>query len=154
MSCQRTLGAFKTFRLLWPLCSMQIKNNWIKVGALVAALGVVLGGLDLQQFANLDTAANGNDQLAKAVQFQLIHALAIVLTGIIIVLRPGRLLQATAWIFLSGILLFSGSIYLHLITGILWLEHVKLLGVIVLVVGWIMLVEGACPGWNQKASED
>ena len=94
---------------------MQIKNDWIKVGALIAALGVVLGGLDLQNYVSSDiAAADGNQQLAKAVQFQLIHALAIVLTGIIMVLRPGRLLHATAWIFLAGILLFSGSIYLAL----------------------------------------
>ena len=134
---------------------MPITNNWIKAGALVAALGVVLGGLDLQHLANVNVnTANVNEQLAKAVQFQLIHALAIVLTGIIMVLRPGRLLQATAWLFLAGILLFSGSIYLHLMTGIPWLEPVRFLGIVVLVIGWIMLVEGACPGWNRKASED
>ena len=134
---------------------MQIRNNWIKTGALVAALGVVLGGIDLQHLANSDVAtANASELFAKAVQFQLIHAVAIVLTGIIMVLRPGRLLQATAWLFLSGILLFSGSIYLQLMTGIVWLELVKFSGVTVLAVGWIMLVEGACPGWNRKAPEE
>ena len=132
---------------------MLIENNWIKVGALVAALGVVLGGLDPQFFKN-SGIATADEQLAKAVLFQLIHAVAIVLTGVVMVLRPGRLLQVTAWLFMLGILLFSGSIYLHLMTGISWLEYVKPLGVVVLVGGWIMLVEGACPGWNRKPSED
>lgn len=133
---------------------MLIRNNWIKVGALVSALGVAIGGFDYQQISSLiGTTFDGTEQFTKAVQFQLVHGLAIVLTGIVLVLRPGRLLQVTAWLFLAGTILFSGSIYLRLVTEMFWLEQVKLIGVVALAAGWIMLVEGACPGWNRTESD-
>ena len=71
----------------------------------------------------------------------------------LMVIRPGRLLGMAGWSFLLGTLLFSGSLYLVSLTGILWILHLKLVGVAVLVLGWILLVEVACPGWNKYRAD-
>ena len=95
---------------------MPINNNWIKIGALVAALAVVLGGLDWHQFAPANSGQCSTEQataaqaaaINKAAYFQFIHALAIILAGVIGVLRPSRMLWVTGFFFLLGIILFSG----------------------------------------------
>ena len=142
--------------------SMQINNNWIKTGALVAALAVVLGAFDIQEIASHYTGGASQDsvetlnpgsymEIGKAILFHFVHALAIVLVGVLLVLRPGRLLRLSGQSFLLGIVMFSGSIYAVSLTGIEWIQHFKVLGVVLLLIGWILLVEGACPGWNTKS---
>lgn len=140
------------------LGAMPINNNWIKIGALVAALAVVLGGLDWHQFAPANSGQCSTEQAAaaqaaainKAAYFQFIHALAIILVGVIGVLRPSRMLWVTGFFFLLGIILFSGSTYLSVFVDYYWLEYVRLAGVFTLVGSWILLVEAGCPGWNRK----
>ena len=135
--------------------AMPITNNWMKVGALLAALALALSAVDLQntlwnsQNTQPFDSLRLSMELAKAIQFQLAHALAIVLVGVVLMLRPSRLLNLSAYCFVAGSVLFSGSIYLWLITGVSWLQHLKLAGIVVLVIGWIIFVEGACPGWNK-----
>ena len=152
---------------------MPINNDWIKAGALIAALAVVVAGIDAETLVDLridfpsqatstthiedvsiDDASQSNQRSFQlAAFFQLAHALAIIAVGILLILQPGRLLKASAWCFLLGIILFSGSIYLSVLTLLPWLEFIKLTGVVFLVIGWILLVEGACPGWNQPSTD-
>jgi len=138
---------------------MQINNNWIKTGALVAALAVVLGGIEWHQFTTVTPERCPNDMtvtqqtattISKAVYFQFVHAVAILLVGVIEVLRPNRLLSITGFCFLSGVILFSGSTYLSVFIDHDWLQYLKLAGIVTLVTAWILLVEAACPGWNTK----
>ena len=51
---------------------MPINNDWIKVGALVAALAVVLGGLDWHQFAPASSGQCSTD-LAAAQPVSYTH---------------------------------------------------------------------------------
>ena len=134
---------------------MPINNNWIKTGALLAAMAVVLGAFDIQEVGRqYGVQAHLPDvDIGRAILFQLIHALAIVFVGMLMVIRPGRLLGMAGWSFLLGTLLFSGSLYLVSLTGILWILHLKLVGVAELVLGWILLVEVACPGWNKYRAD-
>jgi len=138
---------------------MQINNNWIKTGALVAALAVVLGGFNWQQFTTVNPGRYPNGMavaeqaataISKAVYFQLTHALAIILVGVVGVLRPNRLLSITGFCFLTGVILFSGSTYLAVFVDYPWLQYLKLAGLVTLVAAWILFVEVACPGWNKK----
>jgi len=149
---------------------MPINNGWIKAGALVAALAVTLGALGepwvilqdvsghtngtrLFAAANVPASTKNLNDFHLAVFFQLAHALALVAVGILMVIRPGKLLQLAGWVFLLGVVLFSGSIYLSVMTAAAWTLPLKMIGGGLLVVGWIVLVEGACPGWNKKTTE-
>lgn len=130
---------------------MNINNNWIKTGALIAALAAALGAFDLQP--NGESSILSGAEFTKAIIYQMVHGLAIVIVGTLMMLRPGRLLKTAGVCFLLGTMLFSGSTYLLLLTGVFWLAYLKLVGVVLLVLGWIMLVEGACPGWNKTKEE-
>ena len=144
---------------------MHLNNNWIKVGALVAALGVVLGafgahGLDrllTEKYAGETKVVMGQEittaykylgDFKTAAHYQLIHALAIVLVGMQMAHRPRIMLKIAAWCFLLGVVLFSGSLYVLVLTDVTRLGAITPIGGILFVVGWIALVEGACPGDN------
>ncbi len=149
--------------LLKEIVSMiLINNNWIKVGALVAALAVVVSGVDWMQSFGLSKNQNLMNEaefrqyilltasISTAVTFQFVHALAIILVGTLAVIRPGRLWSFTGSCFLIGIIVYSGSIYWSVFCDYLWLESLKFVGVCILILAWILLLEAACPGWNTR----
>ena len=127
--------------------------RWIAVGAVLGAIGVALGaygahGLE-KQLAALGYAG---DDLAKrlsnhetAVRYQMWHALAIVLVGIALANRPTPWWQAAAAAFLCGVLIFSGLLYVLVVSGPSWrwLGAVVPIGGLSLVVGWVLLAIGA-----------
>ena len=144
---------------------MRLNNNWIKVGALVAALGVVLGafaahGLDgflTNKYAgetkvvlgeNVPAAHKYLGDFKTAAYYQLTHALAIVMVGMQMAHRPRKMLRVAAWCFLLGVVFFSGSLYLLVLTGETKFGAITPIGGLLLIGGWIALVEGACPGDN------
>ena len=144
---------------------MRLNNNWIKVGSLVAALGVVLGafaayGLDAlltNKYAGqtkvvlgeeISTAYKYLGDFETAAHYQLLHALAIVMVGIQMAHRPRKMLTIAAWCFLLGIVFFSGSSYLLVLTGETKFGAGTPIGGLLLIGGWIAVVEGACPGDN------
>jgi len=52
------------------------------------------------------------------------------------------LLRRTAWLFVAGTLLFSGSLYLAL-SGARWLGAITPLGGLAFLAGWLCLAWGA-----------
>jgi uncharacterized membrane protein YgdD (TMEM256/DUF423 family) len=128
-------------------------SRWIAVGALLGAIGVALGaygahGLEKQ----LATWGYAGEDLAKrlanyetAVRYQMWHALAIVLVGVALASRPTPWWQAAAAAFLIGVLIFSGLLYVMVVSGPSWrwLGAIVPIGGLSLIVGWLLLVVGA-----------
>jgi uncharacterized membrane protein YgdD (TMEM256/DUF423 family) len=50
-----------------------------------------------------------------------------------------RLVKWAGWLFASGIVLFSGSLYLLSLSGVRWIGAVTPLGGLALLAGWLML---------------
>lgn len=79
------------------------------------------------------------------VNYQLIHALALLAVAVLSVQVPGRLVNAAGVMFCIGIVLFSGSLYALTLSGL------RLFGVITPFGGLAFLVGWACLGmaaWN------
>ena len=119
--------------------------NWIRVAAVTGAAGVITGAFGAHALKEVLTAA----QLVtyeKGVMYQFYHTLALLAVGILSRQSPTRLLNVSGWLFLSGILFFSGSVYLlatHDITGFTAyriLGPVTPLGGLCFIGGWISLL--------------
>lgn len=83
-----------------------------------------------------------------AVLYQLIHGLALLLIAILLELRSAQLL-AKAWLtMLLGVGLFSGSLYLIVLTGNRWLGPVTPIGGLILLLSWLMVAWG---GFREKS---
>jgi len=75
-----------------------------------------------------------------AARYQMYHALALLAVAWVVSYAPGRLSSAAGWLFFSGTLLFSGSLYVITLTGAKWLgAAVTPLGGLILMAGWACL---------------
>lgn len=103
-------------------------------------------------FAAVAAGAFGAHTLAKhigperiaiwqtAVQYHAWHGLAIFAVGLLMRLSPGRgPLVAAAWLFMAGIVMFSGSLYLLATTGASRLGLITPFGGIAFLAGWATL---------------
>jgi len=102
-------------------------------------LGVAFGAFGahgLKGRVSADMLANWN----TAAHYQMIHALALLAAGIFQLLQSGRrLLSAAAVLFITGILIFSGSLYVLVLTNVRWLGAITPIGGTALLAGWIAL---------------
>ncbi len=79
----------------------------------------------------------------KAVTYQGLHTLALLAVGLLALHHPGRALNSAGWLFLLGILLFSGSLYVLALTGVRGLGMVTPFGGTAFIAGWIALALAA-----------
>lgn len=116
---------------------------FIRVGAVAGFVGVALGAFG----AHALRARLSADHLAvfeTGVRYQLVHALALVLVGVLMTHRPSRLTTAAGWCFTVGIVLFSGSLYVLSLTGTTAVGIVTPFGGLCFLTGWacLALAEG------------
>tara|TARA_B110000046_G_C13026173_1_gene414254 strand:- start:11132 stop:11509 length:378 start_codon:yes stop_codon:yes gene_type:complete len=115
------------------------KIIWIRIIALSGALSVAMGAFAAH---GLDASLSPSlmNTLRTAVLYQFLHSLALL--GIICL--PERhvhsdRLEWAARSFLAGIMLFSGSLYALIFTGISALGFITPLGGTAFIIGWGIL---------------
>ncbi len=81
------------------------------MGAALAGLAVALGAFGAHGLKKI-VPPEAVDTFQTGVQYQMIHALALILAGILVEKFSSRFLSYAAICFGLGILLFSGSLYL------------------------------------------
>jgi uncharacterized membrane protein YgdD (TMEM256/DUF423 family) len=115
--------------------------NAIVVGALLGAAGVAAGAFGAHGLKErLTPEALG--WWETGARYELIHALALVLTGLLARQR-GVPLQLPAVLFLVGTIVFSGTLYAMALGGPRWLGAITPLGGAALIGGWIALALAA-----------
>jgi len=109
---------------------------FITLASLSGMLAVAFGAFGAHALKNrLDEYALGVYQ--TAVQYHFYHSLALLAVGIIALSQPQTtLLRSSGWLFLLGMLIFSGSLYLLSLTGVKWLGAVTPLGGLAFIAGW------------------
>lgn len=78
------------------------------------------------------------------VQYHMLHALALLAVAALTDKIRGA--ATIGWLFIFGILIFSGSLYLLAITAQTWLGAITPLGGVCFLAGWGMLAYGANKG--------
>jgi uncharacterized membrane protein YgdD (TMEM256/DUF423 family) len=78
-----------------------------------------------------------------AVRYQMYHALAVLVVGLIMARLGGWLFAAAGWLFTAGIVLFSGSLYALALTGVTTLGAITPLGGLAFLAGWACLIVAA-----------
>jgi len=79
------------------------------------------------------------------VRYQMYHVFALVAVAWAWDRWPGRVLAAAGWLFIAGIVVFSGSLYLLALTGTKALGAITPLGGLAFLAGWLCLVWGVRP---------
>lgn len=73
------------------------------------------------------------------VEYHFYHALGLLLVGLLAICMPNVYLKWSAIFLTSGIVLFSGSLYLLAVTGIKWIGAITPIGGLSFIAGWISL---------------
>ncbi len=115
-----------------------LSRVWIFFGGLLGAVAVAAGAYG--RHGVLEPA--GREMFAIAVDYQLWHALALLAVAWL----GGRLVGASRLMahvagaaFLLGVILFSGTLYLFGLTGVVPLEGAAPAGGFMMIGGWIAL---------------
>jgi uncharacterized membrane protein YgdD (TMEM256/DUF423 family) len=122
-----------------------LSQRWFVLGSLLAALGVVLGAFGAHGLK----ARVGPEHLVTwetAARYHLVHALALLATAWAASRWPGPAVSAAGWLFLAGVLLFSGSLYALVLTNARALGAVTPLGGLCFIAGWLALALAAWRG--------
>ncbi|PRO72499.1 DUF423 domain-containing protein [Alteromonas alba] len=123
---------------------------YLLIGALLALLGVMLGAFGAHGLKNiLDASALATFEVG--VRYQMYHALAILLVGGLAAQASLVWRKRAALLFIIGSVLFSGSIYLLVLTGQKWLGPVTPLGGLCLMLGWVALAISVMKGADNSA---
>jgi uncharacterized membrane protein YgdD (TMEM256/DUF423 family) len=116
--------------------------KWIAVGSFLMALAVALGAMGAHALKGQvsDTLL---ESYKTGVLYHMIHALAIIAVGIISA-HTGRPLMAVGYMFVAGIVFFSGSIYIlstREISGLDWkfLGPITPVGGLLFMAAWVTL---------------
>ena len=118
---------------------------FITLASLSGMLAVVLGAFGAHALKG-KFDAYALSVFDTAVQYHFYHSFALLAVGIIALSQPHTvLLKTSGWLFVLGILIFSGSLYLLSITGIRWLGAITPLGGLAFIAGWACL---AATGWK------
>ena len=108
------------------------------IGAVAGFLGVALGAFGAHALQGR-LSPEDLQIFETAVRYQLVHALALVALAAL----SGRISAVPAivagWGFTGGILVFSGSLYLLVLTGPRWLGAVTPIGGLAFLLGWAAL---------------
>lgn len=112
---------------------------FIMLGAFFAFASVAAGAfgahalraiLEPHQLAVFETAA----------RYQMYHALALIALGSLASQAPDAHLTRAAWLFVLGILLFSGSLYIVATLGIGWVGAITPIGGVAFLAGWALVL--------------
>jgi uncharacterized membrane protein YgdD (TMEM256/DUF423 family) len=116
---------------------------WVTVAALLGASAVALGAYGTHGLrGRVPDAAVGSWETAS--DYHLLHAL-VVLTLALYGRASGSAVGLPAALLTAGVLLFSGSIYLLVLTPWRWLGPVTPLGGVALIAGWLAVLVLARP---------
>ena len=112
----------------------------LMIGATYGLVAVGLGAFGAHALRGKLTDS-GLHSWETAVLYQLVHAVVLVALALWLQTQQRVLLaEWVGWLFAGGVVLFSGSIYVLVLTGARWAGPVTPLGGLLFLGGWLLLI--------------
>ena len=140
---------------------MSTPRQWIIIGAILAGLAVVFGAFGAHGLEPRLKSLYGDEEKTIAghtvpatfkylrdfntgAEYHMYHALGLLALGIAASQQnPVRKShQVAAWCFVLGIALFSGSLYVLVLTGQRWLGAITPIGGTLMIIAWVAFAVG------------
>ena len=126
-------------------------RHWIILGAVLAALAIGMGAFGAHalrtRLTSGDTVTAESQRRLEvfetAARYQMYHALALVMVGLMAERRSSTMLRVAGGLFAVGVLLFCGSLYALVLSGIKLLGAITPLGGVAFIIGWLALAVAA-----------
>ena len=116
---------------------------FLTIAGISGALSVGLGAFGAHALKDFLTKNDLSDTFETAVRYQFYHTLALLGIALLMQHLDQKLLLWSGWAFVSGMTIFSGSLYLLVFTQVKWLGAITPIGGVGLILGWIFLALAA-----------
>jgi len=116
------------------------RQRLIRLGAIATAFGVALGAFGAHVLKSSLTAYS----LAiyeTGVRYHLVHGLAVFVAAWLAGEDQTRSARLAGLLFIVGILLFSGSLYVLALTGIRWFGAITPIGGLAWIAAWVIIAK-------------
>lgn len=111
---------------------------FLAIAGLSGAIGAIAGAFGAHALEGI-VSVDRLGTFQTGVQYQLIHAVALLALSVWLHLRPTRLLRVAAWLWVSGTVLFSGSLYALVLFDLPVLGAVTPFGGLAFIAGWVLV---------------
>lgn len=122
-----------------------MERTFVGLGAGLALVAVAIGAFGAHGLRPTFDAAD-MATFETAARYQMYHALGLLAVAWVYARWPGTLVAVAGWLFVAGIIVFSGSLYTLVLTGQRWLGAVTPLGGLFFLVGWALIAWTAFRG--------
>jgi len=123
-------------------------RKFLQIGALSGVLAVAIGAFGAHSLKSM-ISPEAMNTFETGVRYQFYHTFALLISAILYRRSPVRLMEWSGIFFISGICLFSGSLYALTIleatgtSGLGGIGSITPLGGICFVLGWVFMFLGA-----------
>lgn len=121
-----------------------MNKSFLKIAAILGVLSVALGAFGAHALKQ-HLAADELAVFETAVRYQFYHAFALLAAGILFKEYSSKWIKYSGNFFITGIILFSGSLYLltflkaNDIAGLNWVGAITPFGGLSFIIGWLCL---------------
>jgi uncharacterized membrane protein YgdD (TMEM256/DUF423 family) len=119
-----------------------MERTFLLAGAVAGFIGVAFGAFGAHGLRGR-LSPEMLSVFETGVRYQMYHALALLLTAIVAGRADGRAVAAAGWLFVTGIALFSGSLYVLAVTGVTAFGAITPIGGVAFLAGWVCLAVAA-----------
>ncbi|MEZ9820441.1 DUF423 domain-containing protein [Shewanella sp. 10N.286.45.A1] len=126
-----------------------MRSGFLLLAALSGFMAVALGAFGAHGLKNVASA----EMIAifnLGVEYQFYHTFALIVVAFAGHWLKSRLLDWAGYLFMLGIVLFSGSLYLYALLGTKWTGPVTPLGGVCFLLGWLFI---AVAVWKNRVKE-
>ena len=124
-----------------------MERTFFLIASLLGSLSVALGAFGAHALRDrIEASMLANYQ--TGVSYMFYHTLALFVVVLALTRWPGSSQPVWAgWLFVIGIVFFSGSLFLMAFTGMRWLGAITPIGGVAFIGGWLLL---AWTAWQAK----
>jgi uncharacterized membrane protein YgdD (TMEM256/DUF423 family) len=115
------------------------------LGSVFAGLAVGLGAFGAHGLQNI-LSAEDLETFEVGVRYHMYHALALFVVAWAGTQWESSSVAIAGWLFVAGVVLFSGSLYMLVLTGPRWLGAITPIGGVAFLAGWAVLAWTALKG--------
>ena len=126
-----------------------MRRGFLLLAALSGFMAVALGAFGAHGLKNVASA----EMIAifnLGVEYQFYHTFALIAVAFAGHWLKSRLLDWAGYLFMLGIVLFSGSLYLYALLGTKWTGPITPLGGVCFLLGWLFI---AVAVWKNRVKE-
>lgn len=118
---------------------MKTQQLFLFLGSLLSGLSVAIGAFGAHGLRKILEASNRMDTFETGVKYQMYHSIGLLFLGLLMYKMESPLLNFAGYAMITGIFIFSGSLYILCLTGVTKWGAVTPIGGLFFLIAWGLL---------------